>query len=327
MSQENHSEEIDLMQLFGMIKGVFVKFLKLIISVVSFYKKKVILFLILGLIGGGLGFFMDQYQDKKDNYEQEVIIEPKYDSVEYIYDFIDDLQDSFKDENFVKNLGLNLTQVENVKEISLEPIIQPEDVLSELQSRYGDKESFIEVYDEKLLKEKKYRNFYKQHKLTMSFKNRSSDNMKITNTILEYFKSNDYYNEIVDLQLKQTKVSLDQNKKSLQFINEYLNNLSKNPDQGSDKFVFATESETPTISSLFKRKEALIQMINKDEKLLTFDKEMFRIVNYGSIVSKRKVLLRRMMFMIPLLFIGLVSGFYFLRYLSRTINEFVADNE
>jgi len=323
MSQENQSEEIDLMQLFGMIKEFFRKFLKLIVSVVSFYKKKFILFLILGLIGLGLGFFMDQYQDKKDNYAQEVIIEPKYDSVEYIYDFVEDLEDNFKDDRFVKSLGLDMAQVENVKKIILEPVIKPEDVLRELQSRYGDKESFIETYNEKLLKEKKYRNFYKKHKLTMYFKNRSDDNLKITNTILEYFKSNDYYKELVSLRLKQIKTSVDQNKKSLRFINEYLDNLSKNPAQEDDKFVFATESETPTISSLLKRKEVLMQTINRDERLLVFDKEVFGIVSYSGIVSKRKILLRRMIFMLPLMLVGLVSTFYFFGYLSKSINEFV----
>jgi len=326
MSQENQSEEIDLMQLFGIIREFFRKFLKLILSVITFYKKKIILFAILGLIGGGLGFFLDQYQDKKDSYEQEVIIEPKYDSVEYIYDFIDNISGNLGDVTFIKTLGLEIKDVENIGRINLEPVIRPVDVLSELNEQYGDKESFIEGYNEKLLKEKKYRNLYKQHKLKINFQNGNSDNMEITNAILKYLKSNDYYKEVADLKLKQTNASLNQNKKSLQFINEYLINLSNNPSQSNEKFVFATESETPTISSLLKRKEDLVEKIHLEEEKLVLDKEIFTIIVYGNIISKRKVLLRRMIFMVPLLLVSFVSIVYFLRYLSKVVNDFV-DNE
>ncbi len=323
MNQENQSEEIDLMQVFGMIKDFFRKFLRLIISIVSFYKKKWVLFLILGLVGGGLGFFMDQYQNKKNNYQQEIIIAPKYNSVEYIYDFIEDLEDNFKDEVFVNTLGLDIDLVEDVKKIVLEPIIQPMDVLNELKENYGDKESFIEVYDEKLLEEKKYRNFYKQHRLTITFKDRGADNNKITKAILEYIKSNSYFKEVLDLELKQTTASLDQNRKSLQFINEYLTNLSQNPSQSDQAVIFASESEIPTISSLIRRKDALINQITEEEKTLALDKEIFTIVAYGDIISKRKILINRRLLVVPFLLIGLVSVFFLFRYISREALAFV----
>jgi len=55
------------------------------------------------------------------------------------------------------------------------------------------------------------------------------------------------------------------------------------------------------------------------------DKEIISIVDYGDIISTRKKLLNRTVFIIPLLLIGLVSLFYFLRYLNAEIKEFVKD--
>lgn len=265
MSEQNQNEEIDLMQLFGMVKEFFKKFLRLVVEVVLFFKKKIVLFLILGVLGAGLGFFMDQYQGKKDAFVQEIIIEPKYDSVDYIYGFIEDLKDDFKDEVYIKRLGLTVEQVGEVTDITLEPIIKPSEVLEELQ----DKEGFTEIYDDELLREKKYRSFYSLHKLTISFASKDQKNTKLTNIILDYLRTNEYFTKLVKLELEQTKSSLEQNRKSLKFVNDYLTNLSENPsskDEGS--FVFASESETPTVSSLFKRKQELIKLISKDQKIL-----------------------------------------------------------
>ncbi len=323
MSQENKNEEIDLMQLFGGIKEFFRKFLKLIVDAVLFYKKKFVLFLVLGILGVALGFFTDKYMDKKNNFVQEIIIEPNYNSVEYIYDYINNLEANFKDENYVNKLGLKIEQVENVKKIILEPVIQPNDVLNRLQ----DKESFIEGYNENSLKEKKYRNFYKQHKLTVLFEKKNPENASITNKILEVLKSNKYYNDLLSFQLKQTKNNLEQSKVSLKFVNDYLTNLSENPNPNEEKYIFATESETPTIASLLKRKEELINTISDHERFLVLNKEIFIIVEYNDVVSKRKKLVNRNLLIIPLVLIGLVSLFYFLRYLSTSVTNFVNNEE
>ncbi|GAA4273227.1 hypothetical protein U6A24_19940 [Aquimarina gracilis] len=319
MSQENQSEEIDLMQLFGMIKGFFRRFLGLFVDIVLFFKKKVVLFLILSLIGGGLGFFMDQYKGKKDSLIQEITIEPKYQSVEYIYDFVEDLEDNLKDENYVESLGLQVAEVENIKMIELEPIINPEDVLNKIQ----DTESFTEDYNDKILKERKYRNFYKQHKLSIVFDEKNESNRKITDVILKYLKSNPHYNKVVNLQLKLTKNNLEQNKRSLTFVNDYLTNLSENPGAEDSKFIFATETETPTIASLLKRKEELILQISNQERSLELSKEVYTVVENTGVIARRKKLSGRMMFTLPLILVGLVSGVYFLGYLSKSVISFV----
>ncbi|MCK8523343.1 hypothetical protein M0D21_17310 [Aquimarina sp. D1M17] len=320
MSEQNQNEEIDLMQLFVMVKEFFKKFLRLVVEVVLFFKKKIVLFLILGVLGAGFGFFMDQYQGKKDAFVQEIILEPKYDSVEYIYGFIEDLEDDFKDEVYIKKLGLEIELVDKVKSISLEPIIKPSEVLEELQ----DKEGFTETYDDKLLQEKKYRGFYSQHKLTISFMDKNEKNISITNTILDHLRSNEHFVKVVKLEVAQIKNNLEQNKKSLKFVNDYLTNLSENPssqDQGS--FVFASESETPTIASLFKRKQALMDEITEQEKELEFGKQIYEVVENTGIIAKRKALTGRLIFSFPLILIGLISLLYFFRYLSKSVVRFI----
>ncbi|MBP2833867.1 hypothetical protein J8281_16850 [Aquimarina sp. U1-2] len=326
MSQENQNEEIDLMQLFGMIKEFFRKVLRLVISIIDFYRKKWLLFVILAVVGLGIGYFMDQYQDTKNKYVQEIIIEPKYESTEYIYDFIEDLENNLKDSLYVKELGLQIAEVENVKKILLEPIIVAEEVLTGLEKNGGEA-TFIEAYDEATLKEKRFRTFYKEHKLTFIFRIKQSSNRKVSKSILDYLKANQHFKERIALELQQVQSGLAQNRKSLDFINKYLANLSQNPAQTDGKIIFASESETPTISSLLKRKQDLISKIKSDEKALALDKEVFTIMNYGSIVTQRKILVNRMLFTVPLFLIGLVSLLYALRYLMRSASSFVQEEK
>ncbi len=327
MNNEKHSEEIDLFQLLNLVKGFFRSIVRSIISVILFYKKKAVLFSVLLVLGGLLGFFIDKYQDSSDNYTQEIIIEPKYNTTRYIHDFIEELETNLKDESFLKRIGMNSDMIDNLKGISIEPIIRNTDVLDDLEKRYDDKEffSFIEDHDEDELKDKKFTNFYKHHKITAEFKNGDPQNAKITSSILDDIKSNDYYNKERDLVIKQTKEDLKQNKKTLQFINEYLLNLGKNPSRSEKEIVVVADKEqasTMTIASLIQQKEVLIETINSQQKILTFDNEVFFIIDYGAIIAKKKVLLGNKALMIPLVFFGLTSLVFFFRHMFKKMIEF-----
>lgn len=333
MNKENNTDEIDLMQIFGLIKNAFKNFLRLVISIISFYKKKAILFFILLVIGVVTGYFLDQNQDTKNNFVQEIIIEPNYNSVKYIYDFVDELEYNFKDDHFSKKLGIDKENIKNVKRISIEPIIKGTDVLDNLQERYENREFFkdiMEAYDDGKVEEEKFRDFYKHHKLTFEFSTESEYNSKIISSVLNYIKSNNYFKEVASLELQQTKENLERNKKSLQFIDNYLNNLEKTPLKAENENVIISSGQEKlpmvSVASLLQKKELLIELINDQEHDLVFNKEIYSIVDYGDIISKRKELYNRMLLTIPMFLIGLVSLFYFFKYMSRSINSFVKED-
>ncbi|WP_271783947.1 hypothetical protein [Aquimarina algiphila] len=329
MSKENNNDEIDLIRLFSMIREGIKNFLRSIISIITFYKKKAILFFILLIVGGVTGFFLDQNKDKKNEYIQEIIIEPKYNSVKYIYDFIDELEENLKDDVFLNKLGITSNDITNVNNIEIEPVVKGTDVLDNLEERYENREFFkdiMEAYDGNQVEEEKFRDFYKHHKLTIEFNVNNEASNKITSSILNYIKSNKYYQDISKLTLKQKKIDLERNKTSLEFIDAYLKNLEKSPlNAENESVVLSSRKELPMLSvaSLLQKKEFLMELINEQQRALVLDQEIFSFVDYGEIISKRKKLLNRTMFLIPFLLIGLVSLFYFLRYLSRAVNNFV----
>ncbi|TSE06289.1 hypothetical protein [Aquimarina algiphila] len=334
MSNENYSDEIDMMQIFSMIKGGFRNFLRLIISVITFYKKKAILFLVLLILGGIAGYFLEQRKDAKFDIVQEIIIEPKYNSTKYIYDFIDELKINLRDDVFVDKLGITVDNAKNIKNIKIEPIIKGTDVLDNLEKRYENREFFKDImnaYDEDQIEEEKFRDFYKHHKISIEFNSVSVENEKLVSSILKYIKSNQYYRDVSNLFIKQNKIDLERNKTSLEFIDTYLENIKKTPLKVEREAVvlYSPSQEIPMLSvaSLLQKKELLMELINEQEQALVLDKEIFSFVDYGDVISRKKKMVNNMLFTVPVLFFLLVSLFFFLKYLSRTIKNFVEEEE
>ncbi|KAA1244317.1 hypothetical protein [Aquimarina sp. RZ0] len=329
MSQGNsNNEEIDLGQIFNVIKNFFRSVLKSIASIVLFYKKKWILFTTICIIGGILGYFLDKKLNLDKEFVQEIILEPKKDTGEYIYGFLENMESRLGSESFLKKLKLDSTQVLNLKQITLEPILQYSDVLDYFKNVYGEKDAhhIIDELDPELLESKKYRKFYKYHKLTIYFKNAIPDNNNIVKAFLDYISSNAYYDKILTFEINQVKLDLQKNKETLVFVDEYLDKLSKNPiHQEKEIVVYAEASEIPTISSLLEKKNELMHIINRQEKFLILDKNLFEIVEYGNIISQKAVIYKRMIILLPILICIFISMFFFLKNSIKRMDDFIRE--
>ncbi len=325
----NDDEIIDVKPLFKAIKRFFKGILKILVAVLLFYKKNAILFITLIILGAIGGYFLDIKLQISKIYSQEIIMEPKYETNKFLYGFIDGLKRNLKDKVFLEKLGIDSSHVSNIKKITLEPVIQATDVLDELHLKYGDEDFFhhiIEDYDEKTLEDEKYRDFYKYHKLTLYFIKKSSDNSKVSKALLAYILSNEYYNKQLSLELKQAQYNLEKSKETLIYVEEYLDKLIKSQgDPAKEIIIYAEESEIPTISSLLIRKDNLLNTISKQEKTLTLDKELFEIVEYGSIISQPLGIHKRLLLLLPLILCIATSLLFLFLSISRGINNFIKD--
>ncbi|MHA7059225.1 hypothetical protein ACWGOQ_0018505 [Aquimarina sp. M1] len=329
ISPENDDEIIDIKPLFNAIKGVFKGLLKALVAIVLFYKRNLILFLVLGILGAIGGYFLDKKLEITKTFSQEIILEPKYGTNNYIYDFVEGLEKNLKNGAFLRKLQIDSVQVSNIKKIELEPVIQATDVLDGLHLKYGDQDFFhhiIDEYDEETLEDEKYRNFYKYHRLQLYFNSESSDEKAVSKALLSYIQSNEHYSKQLSLKLKQTKYNLEKNRETLVYVEEYLDKLNKSQsNQEKEIIVYAEESEIPTISSLLKRKDDLLNVINQQEKILTLDKELFEVIEYGNIISQSVRIHKRFIILLPLILFALTSLIFLFINISRKINSFIKD--
>ncbi|MEW7279405.1 hypothetical protein ABW636_12495 [Aquimarina sp. 2201CG1-2-11] len=333
MSNENSNEEIDLMQVFGLVKNVFRKFLKGVISLISFFIKKAILLIILVVVGAFSGYFIDQNRGITDGYVHEVIIEPKYGSIKYIYDFIKELDENFKEGFFFKKAQIEWKDINNLVEVRIEPMIKGNDVLDYVERHYDKKEFFedvMEAYEEGELEDSKFKDFYRHHKLIFVFRNTSEGTTKIIDKTVKYLKSNSYYRSKIDLVIAQNKINLERDKNTLNFVNEYLDNLGKNPTKEKNEVVLLanTKDDIPTVvASLLQQKRTLIESITKLERAIKWDNEIMSIVDYGEIVSVKKRLIYRFIVILPIVLVGLALLVFLIIYGARAVLNFVNEEQ
>ncbi|GAA4109665.1 hypothetical protein GCM10022393_06380 [Aquimarina addita] len=318
-------EEIDVNQVIKLIKRVVIKILRLFFSIITFYKKKWIFFLLLLAVGATAGYFIDR-KIGSTIYKQEVIIEPKYRSVSYIYSFIDNLSYKLGDKKYIQSLGMESLWSRNIESIEITPIIAADDIMIELKDTFNDQESYEVLYEksENDLNIEKFRNFYKHHKIVVYFKSDQEYNSKITASILESISNNSYFRDQIAFEFNQASSDLKRNTTSLQFIDQYLASLSTDTTKkDQDVIIIADETQTTTIAALLKQKSSLLINIKKNEETLNLYKEVFLKVSDSDVISYQKKIFYNLLVLIPLFaFIG-VSIFYLIRYLYIELQKLV----
>ncbi|WP_108802653.1 hypothetical protein [Aquimarina sp. Aq107] len=328
MTQEKTNNiEIDLGQFFrSLVKGLK-GLLKLLIKALLFYKKKWILFLILFILGGVGGYFIEEALVLNKRHKQEIILAPKYSTIPYIYDFVENLHIKFKDTLFLKEMDLDSSEIKDLKKIVIEPIIESKDVLDKLQIIYKGQNyfnKFMDGYEDEVLKSEKYKSFFKNHKLTLVFKKENKNNAKISKQLLSFIRGNQYYTKELSLIQKQTKSDLEKNKNTLVFIEDYLDKLNKKPiAQTNEMIVVGDESKIPTITSLIDKKASLLETINDQEKILELDTQLVDVVDYGNVVRDPVAIHKRLIFLLPILLCVLVSFIFLIKNSSRKLENFI----
>ncbi len=322
MQNDMNDEILDVKPLVNLIRFFFRGSLKLLFNVLSFYKRKAILFIFLIIVGVVGGYFLGKLLRTDKVYTQEVVLQPKYEVESYMYDFLGKINQNLKDTVFLKKIGLTNQEAKNLKRVAMEPVVQATDILDEVFIKYDQQESFYKIldeYDEDELRSSKYRNLYKYHKVVFYFRSNALTNTKISLKVLDYIATNGHYNELLLLKQNQTKSTLDKNLKTLQFINNYLEKLTENSSINESKeiVVFANESDIPTVSSLLERKDQLLNVINAQEQALILDKKLFKIVQNGNITTSKVKTYKQLFFVLPLLFFSIMSLIFLLKYFVK----------
>jgi len=327
MSTDRNTDEVNLNYISKSIEKRFKSFLKICVSVFLFYKRKWLLFLVVLIIGAIAGYFVDTKLRYSKEYLQEIVVEPKYESKEYIYDFIYSIKNKLHDSLFLKKVNLDSSLLKNFKKVEIEPIIRATDVLDKLYKRYGDTQYFkqiIENYDPQTVDNEKYKNFFRYYRLTFVFSKKDPQNVIISKRILNYIGSNEYYEKIRNQSLKQTEKNLKKNKETLKFIDEYLDKIVKAPIQNDkDLIMISKESQIPTIANLLTEKQVLLGTIENQENILIFNTQLFNVVEIGDIILTPTKLFKKMIVVIPLFLIFLISIIFLFRQLPDRIIKYI----
>ena len=120
-SVHKNSEEIDLRELLRLLSRGMQGIGNSVLRTFIFFKKNILKLIGLIIIGVAIGFMLNNLMTKK--YKTEVIVKPNFNSKEYLYDVIDEIQAKLiaKDSNFFKDLNIDIDKVSGLS-IQISPI-------------------------------------------------------------------------------------------------------------------------------------------------------------------------------------------------------------
>ena len=327
---QEKAEEIDLRELFNLIgrafKGLGNRFLRLFIFFkINFFK-------LLGLIFLGLviGYALNQLITKK--YKTEIIVKPNFDSKEYLYEVVGEIQSKLtaSDTTFFKSLGLKvedlrgfsvkISPVENEDE-NIDNTKRDTDYLKVLQD-YKENEFVIDAVRLEILKKIIF-----THRITFNFKNleKGEESSRI---LLNYINSNPYYYELHKVYRKNAESRIQNNNELITQIDNLIEKYASRLDKGNylehkQPSVLFDGDEPLDATGLLTFKNKLIQEIEESQIRLAELENPISVINFGKARKIETRFFTNATTLVPLTFIILFFLWIFFQYLNRKSNELI----
>ncbi|NAS31618.1 hypothetical protein GTQ40_11595 [Flavobacteriaceae bacterium R38] len=277
---QNNSEEVDLGQLFKLIGNAFNRFFNFIASIFKglfhllllfllFIQKHFIKFVIAGVLGLGLGFYLDHLQG--DRFESSMVVEPNFNSVQQLYNninFYNELAEAKDSTALSKALGITEGEALTIKRVRA-------DSYSDENQKVKLFSEFIKTLDTNTVEAIDYKSYLKNfnsldarfHKITMI----STDNrvaQKTQSTIVSSISRNTYFKlqkDISDrnINLKDSiynkqLIEIDTLQKFYKSIEE---KIASNPSQGTNINLADTKNNRNRELELLKQVDVLKENI------------------------------------------------------------------
>lgn len=306
MNTNPQDQEIDLGQIGTVIKNFFYGVVNTIFDFIFFVKNKIIIIGGLFVVGVVLAFLLDS-----KIYYHEVAVIPNFDSNEYLYKKIEQVDTKLreKDAAFFNELGIkNYKDVVSVK-IESYPAI------------YGfvnnkDQENNFELIKlmaedgniDKIMKDGLTSKNYYHHKISIKTRRMFKKEEFIT-PLLNYLNSNPYYENQQKIKQKNVVEKIVLNDSLISQIDKLIVLLSSNNSTGT-----ITISEKNSIPELIEKKDNLLQekqnlLINETviDKIIKEESSIINIRDYKPLLLNNKILYPTILIVSYLIFYSFLS--------------------
>lgn len=323
----NTSDEIDLGQLLELIKKGIKNFGNFFLRIFIYLRRNALKLGGLIILGLAISFGLNQIISKK--LKTEVIVRPNFDSKNYLYDVVDELDANIKsrNESFFGEMGISVADLEGFQ-ITVEAIAEEEEkteevVLNEMKylevlQNFKDERFVIDILRSELSEKSVI-----DHKITFVYKDQGKG-PTIVEKLMAYINTNEYFNGLKTVYAENAKSRISKNMLLIAQIDQLVENYSKGlltENQKSGSGVVYMEKEPLNVPSLLSLKDRFLKEIEDKRLEVAQQTGVMSILNFGKTQEVRKSFFNQTYFLIPAL---LVIGFIllsFFKYLERKAKE------
>lgn len=310
-SQENNSQEIDLVFLAKKIKGFFVSIGFSILRLINFIIRNKIIVIILFVLGISIGGYFDR--KSKNNFKTEVVVVPNFDSVDLLYSEV---------ENFKSNLNSNKSKYDflnDVVDLRIESIENINSILTDKDNLEIFKVLTSNGQDlSKILKNEEFKKNYKYHLITLKT-NSSVNSQKIIDFLLNTINSKPYYKQRSAFAIKNQTNAKQQAEKSIEQINKILENLGNGSVSvvGKDLNINSYDQ----LSNVIEMKDYYMKkLVDINTKLIEYKSTIYPVnTSFNNKIHQK--IYEKMVVILPLFLIGFYLFLSYIKYLYAKYNN------
>ena len=319
------SDEIDLGQLFTIIGNGFRSFFRTFLRLFLYLKNNFVKLAILVFIGFAIGFALKFIIS--DELKTEVIVKPNFDSKDYLYSVVDEIESNLKvkDTSFFRELGIVDSELKSLK-IEIETIQDEDDSGNiendmrylEILQNFKDNGFVLDVVKAEIQKKSNM-----NHRITFFYKNALSGRAA-TLKLMEYIEKTSHFNELRKIYNQNAQVKIEKNEELIEQIDDlisgYSKNLSKNEGVKQGSLVLESDKGLD-ITGLLTLKNNLIKEIEVKKLEILEQKEVVNVIHYGKSQKVRVPIYAQGVAVIPLILLIFFFIYSILKYLNRKAIE------
>lgn len=299
------NQEIDLAKITQKVNRIYEGLLNTLFRFILFVKKNFILLVILFVIGGGIGYYLDK---KVKSYDHQIIVSPNFGSTDYLYSKVELLQSKINegDTLFLKEIGIKNTK--KFGNIQIKPII---DVYKFIDNK-KDNFELIKLLAEdgnidKVVENELTSKNYPFHLITFNTSKITSENETVL-PILNFLNDSQHFKKLQNEYLSNIQIKMKANDSTIAQIDGLMNQFkNRTNSNNSDKLVYFNENTQ--LNDVLQTKENLIgEQANLRISLVNLDK----VIKATSIIindKNTKGANGKMKFIISFIFLLFFIGF------------------
>jgi len=315
------SDEIDLGQLFKIIgngfRAVFSGFLRFFL----YLKNNFVKLAILVFVGFGIGYALKFVIS--DQMKTEVIVRPNFDSKDYLYNVVDEIESNLnvRDTTFFRELGIVVSELKSLN-IRIEPIQESEEEdAEESDMKYLEilqnfkEESFVLDAVKSEIQKKSNMN----HRITFIYKN-SLPGRAATLKLMQYIENNDYFKALKKVHRENAMLKIERNTELIEQIDSLISGYSKNlaNSRSVEQGTLVLENENNLdITGLLALKNSLIKEIERKKLEMVEQNEIVNIINFGKNQKVRVPIYAQSIAVIPFILLAFFFLYAILKYLNK----------
>lgn len=322
-TNNNNSDEIDLGQLFQMIRDglqkIFVSFLRFFL----YLKKNIIILGTLVLIGLAAGFGLNKIISKE--LKTEVIVKPNLESKDYLYDVINEIKAKIKAKDilFFKGIGIDKIDFRNleieISKVEVSSNSENEKEYLELLQSFEKTDAISDIVIAALQNKSSF-----NHRIIFTYKD-TDFGQKFAKAIMDYINANEYFDGLISVYRTNAETRIKENKTLLKQVDELIANYSKNMAQEDKEtenaHIVLDNQEKLDVTGLLSLKNNLIEDIESKKIELQDYTNPIKVINFGKTQVIQKSFFGKSLVLLPLVLLGLSFLISILKRLNKKALE------